>query len=53
MDMGIPPLGIKIMLESSPLKSRILVQSLAVGAGGLQGEAFFGFLAAGGKGQQL
>ena len=26
MDMGIPPLEIKILLESNPLKSRILVQ---------------------------
>ena len=31
MDMTIPPLKIKIMLKSSPLKSRILVQRLAVG----------------------
>ena len=30
MDMRIPPLKIKIMLESNPLKSRILVQRLAV-----------------------
>ena len=30
MDMRIPPLKIKILLESNPLKSRILVQRLAV-----------------------
>ena len=32
LDMGvrIPPLGINILLESNPLKSRILVRSLAV-----------------------
>ena len=30
MDMRIPPLKIKIMLESNPLKSRILVRRLAV-----------------------
>ena len=30
MDMRIPPLIIKILLESSPLKSRILVWRLAV-----------------------
>ena len=30
MDMRIPPLSIKIMLESDPLKSRILVRRLAV-----------------------
>ena len=30
MDMRIPPLKLKIMLESNPLKSRILVQRLAV-----------------------
>ena len=29
-DMKIPPLNIKIMLESSPLKSRIVVRRLAV-----------------------
>ena len=29
-DMSIPPLRIKIMLESNPLKSRILVRRLAV-----------------------
>ena len=31
MDLGIPPLKIKILPESSPLKSRILVRRLAVG----------------------
>ena len=30
MDVGIPPLGIKIMFESNPLKSIMLVQRLAV-----------------------
>ena len=30
MDMRMPPLNIKIMLGSSPLKSRILVRRLAV-----------------------
>ena len=30
MDMRIPPLKLKIMLESNPLKSRILIQRLAV-----------------------
>ena len=30
MDMIIPPLKLKIMLESNPLKSRILVRRLAV-----------------------
>ena len=30
MDMRIPPLIIKIMLESNPLKSRIFVRRLAV-----------------------
>ena len=30
MDMRIPPLKIKILLESEPLKSRILVERLAV-----------------------
>ena len=30
MDLGIPPFKIKIMLESNPLKSRILVRKLAV-----------------------
>ena len=30
MDPGIPPLIIKLMLESNPLKSRILVRRLAV-----------------------
>ena len=30
MDMRIPPLKIKILLESNPLKSRILVRRLAV-----------------------
>ena len=30
MDMRIPPLKSKIMLEANPLKSRILVQRLAV-----------------------
>ena len=30
MDMRIPPLKIKIMLESNPLKSRIVVRRLAV-----------------------
>ena len=30
MDMRIPPLKIKILLESNPLKSRILVQRSAV-----------------------
>ena len=29
IDMGIPPLEIKMLLESNPLKSRILVQRLA------------------------
>ena len=32
MDMRIPPLKSKILLESNPLKSRILVRRLAVGA---------------------
>ena len=32
MDLRIPPLEIKIMLESNPLKSRILVRRLAVGS---------------------
>ena len=32
MDMRIPPLGIKIMLESNPLKFRILVRRVAVKA---------------------
>ena len=31
MDMRIPPLKTKFMLESNPLKSRILVQRLALG----------------------
>ena len=31
MDMRIPPFEIKILLESNPLKSRILVRVLAVG----------------------
>ena len=31
-DMRIPPLKIKIMLESNPLKSRILVRRLAISA---------------------
>ena len=31
MDMWIPPLTIKILLESNPLRSRILVRRLAVG----------------------
>ena len=30
MDLRIPPLKLKILLESSPLKSRILVRRLAV-----------------------
>ena len=30
MDMRIPPLKLKILLVSNPLKSRILVQRLAV-----------------------
>ena len=30
MGLGIPPLDIKMMLESNPLKSRILVRRLAV-----------------------
>ena len=30
MDIRIPPLKTKIMLESNPLKSRILVRRLAV-----------------------
>ena len=30
MDVRIPPLGIKILLESNPLKSRILVRRLAI-----------------------
>ena len=30
MDMRIPPLKIKILLESNPLKPRILVRRLAV-----------------------
>ena len=30
MDMRIPPLRIKIMLESNPLKSIVLVRRLAV-----------------------
>ena len=34
MDMRIPPLKFKIMLESSPLKSRVLVRGLAVLAAG-------------------
>ena len=33
MGMRIPPLKLKIMLESSPLKSRVLVRRLAVGRG--------------------
>ena len=32
MDMRIPPLEIKIFLESSPLKSRIVVRRLAIRA---------------------
>ena len=32
MDMRIPPLNIKILLESNPLESRILVRRLAVHA---------------------
>ena len=32
ISLGIPPLKTKIMLESNPLKSRILVRRLAVGA---------------------
>ena len=31
MDMGIPPLDIKIMLESNPLRARISARRLAVG----------------------
>ena len=30
MGLGIPPLKIKILLQSNPLKSRILVRRLAV-----------------------
>ena len=30
MDMSIPPLRIKILLESDPLKSRVLVRRLAI-----------------------
>ena len=30
MDMRVPPLSIKTLLESDPLKSRIFVQRLAV-----------------------
>ena len=30
MDMRIPPLNMKIMLESNPVKSRIFVRRLAV-----------------------
>ena len=30
MDMRIPPLKIEILLESNPLKSRILVRRLAI-----------------------
>ena len=30
MGLGIPPIKFKIMLESNPLKSRILVRRLAV-----------------------
>ena len=33
MGLGIPPLKIKILLESNPLTSRILIRRLAVGAG--------------------
>ena len=33
MGLGIPPLIIKIMLESNPLKSRFIVQRLAVVGG--------------------
>ena len=32
MDLGIPPLTIQMLLESNPLKSRILVRRLAVSA---------------------
>ena len=32
MGLGIPPLDIKILLESNPLKSRILVRRLAASA---------------------
>ena len=34
MCLGIPPLEVKIMVESNPLKSRILVRRLAVAVGG-------------------
>ena len=34
MDKIIPPLRIKILLESNPLKSRILVRRLAIRKGG-------------------
>ena len=37
MDMIIPPLTIKIMLESDPLKSTILVRRLAVTGAFLHG----------------
>ena len=30
MGLGIPPLKLKMMLESNPMKSRILVRGLAV-----------------------
>ena len=33
MDMRMPPLKIKILLESNPLKSRIVARRLAVGQG--------------------
>ena len=33
MDMRIPPVKLKILLESNPLKSRILVRGLAVLSG--------------------
>ena len=40
MDMRIPPLKIKIMLDSNPLKSRILVRRLAVRTQGVQQRYF-------------
>ena len=43
MDMGIPLLNIQILLDSSPLKSRILVRRFAVQAvvaGAIVTEAF-------------
>ena len=41
LDMRIPPLRIKIMLESNPMKSRMLVQRLAImGHLGVSGVSF-------------